>query len=133
MSYLLDTHTFIWAVLETTNLGIKGKEIIFNKKNEIFVSTISFWEISLKASQKKFSFGNIKVRDFPQYARDMDFTVMDMKENESITFHELPLKKNHSDPFDRMLIWQAITSDLTMISKDRLFEQYKEDGLRIIW
>ena len=119
--------------METHNLGTKGKEIIFNRKNEIFLSTISFWEISLKASQKKFSFGNIKVRDFPQYARDMDFTVMDMKENESITFHELPLKKNHYGPFDRMLIWQAITKGLTMISKDGLFEQYKEDGLKIIW
>ena len=133
MSYLLDTHALIWAVLETTNLGTKAKEIIFNKNNEIYVSTISFWEISLKASQKKFSFGNIIVRDFPQYARDMDFTVMDMKENESITFHELPLKKNHSDPFDRMLIWQAITKGLTMISKDGSFEQYKEDGLMLIW
>jgi len=133
MSYLLDTHTFIWAVLETTSLGAKGKEIIFNKHNEIFVSTVSFWEISLKTSRKMFSFGNIDVRDFPQYARDMDFTIMDMQGNESITFHELPLKKNHSDPFDRMLIWQAITKSLTMISKDGLFEQYSEDGLKLIW
>ena len=133
MSYLLDTHTFIWAVAKTANLGIKSKEILFNKNNEIYVSTVTFWEISLKTRLKKFSFENINVRDFPQYAGDLDFTVMDMQETESITFHELPLKKNHSDPFDRMLIWQAITKGLTMISKDRLFEQYKEDGLKLIW
>jgi PIN domain nuclease of toxin-antitoxin system len=55
-----------------------------------------------------------------------------MKEEESITFHKLPLKDNHKDPFDRMLIWQAITKNMVMISKDRLFEQYKENGLKIL-
>ena len=56
-----------------------------------------------------------------------------MKVYEVITFHKLPLKDNHKDPFDRMLIWQAITKDMTIISKDKLFEQYKENGLKIIW
>jgi PIN domain nuclease of toxin-antitoxin system len=63
----------------------------------------------------------------------MGFTIIDLKEEEAITFCNLPLKDNHKDPFDRMLIWQAITKDFIMISKDGLFEQYKEDGLRIIW
>ena len=133
MICLLDTHTFIWAVLETSNLGAKGKNTIFNKNNEIYVSTVSFWEISLKTSLKKFSFENIDIKDFPKYAKDMDFAVMDMQENETISFHELPPKPNHSDPFDRMLIWQAITNGLVMISKDKCFEQYKADGLRLIW
>ena len=54
-------------------------------------------------------------------------------EYETITFHELSLKDNYEVPFDRMLIWQTIIKDMTMISKDGLFEQYKEDGLKIIW
>ena len=133
MIYLLDTHAFIWAVLATNNLGPRGKEIIFDKNNEIYVSTVSFWEISLKTRLKKFSFENINIKDFPKYAKDMDFTIIDLLEHETISFHELPLKKNHSDPFDRMLIWQAICKGLTMISKDKLFEQYKEDGLKLVW
>ena len=133
MIYLLDTHTFIWAVMKTDNLGVKGKKIIFDRSNEICVSTVSFWEISLKARLKKFSFENINVKDFPKYARDMDFTIIDMQENETITFHDLPLKENHSDPFDRMLIWQAVTRGLIMISKDKFFNQYKEDGLKLVW
>ena len=133
MIYLLDTHTFIWAVMETGNLGTKGKEIIFNKNNEIFISAVSFWEISLKTRLEKFAFENINIKDFPKYAKDMNFTVIDMQENEAISFHELALKPDHSDPFDRMLIWQAITKGLTMISKDRSFEQYKADGLKLIW
>ena len=133
MIYLLDTHTFIWSVLDTKKLGNKGKEIIFNKKNEICVSTVSFWEISLKTKMKKFSFDKVNINDFPQYARDMDFTIINMGENESITFHKLPVKENHKDPFDRMLIWQAICNKMTIISKDKLFKQYTKDNLMLIW
>ena len=133
MIYLLDTHTFIWTTLKTSSLGKKSKEIIFDKKNEICVSIVSFWELSLKSGIKKFVFENINIKDFPRYARDMGFTIVDMQENESITFHDLPSKGNHKDPFDRMLIWQAICKGMTMISKDRLFDQYKEDGLKLIW
>ena len=133
MIYLLDTHTFIWSVLQSNKLSKKSKEIIFAKKNEICVSTVSFWEISLKTRLGKFHFNNIIIKNFPQHARDMDFTIIDMQENEAITFHELPLKENHKDPFDRMLIWQTICKNMTMISKDTDFEQYKTDGLRLIW
>ena len=133
MIYLLDTHALIWATLKTNNLGKKSREIISSKSNEICVSTVSFWEISLKSRIKKYTFENMSIKDFPRYARDMDFTIIDMGEKESITFHELPLKENHKDPFDRMLIWQAISNDMTMISKDLFFEQYREDGLRLIW
>jgi PIN domain nuclease of toxin-antitoxin system len=133
MICLLDTHTFIWATLQTSNLSGKSRAIISDKINEICVSTVSFWEISLKTRIKKFSFENININDFPEYARNMGFTIIDMGENEAITFHELPLKKNHKDPFDRMLIWQAITKNMTMLSKDESFEQYAKDGLKLIW
>jgi PIN domain nuclease of toxin-antitoxin system len=109
------------------------KDIIVDKNNEICVSVVSFWEISLKTRIKKFSFENINIKDFPKYIKEMDFTVINLKEKETITFYELPQKENHKDPFDRMLIWQAITKDMIMISKDELFEQYKEDGLKMIW
>jgi PIN domain nuclease of toxin-antitoxin system len=133
MICLLDTHTFIWTTLQTNNLSKKSREIISNKNNEICISTVSFWEISLKTKINKFSFTNININNFPLYAKNMGFTIIDMQENETITFHELPLKKNHKDPFDRMLIWQAITKNMTMISKDKSFEQYKKDGLKLIW
>jgi PIN domain nuclease of toxin-antitoxin system len=120
MIYLLDTHAFIWAVLETNKLSKNIRDIITNKENEICVSTVSFWEISLKTRIKKISFENVNIIDFPNYARSMDFTIIDLQENETITFHELSLKENHKDPFDRMLIWQAITKNMLMVSKDYL-------------
>jgi PIN domain nuclease of toxin-antitoxin system len=73
------------------------------------------------------------IKDFPKHAREMGFTIIEMKERETITFHELPLKENHKDPFDRMLIWQAITNDMILLSKDTLIKQYEKNGLRIIW
>jgi PIN domain nuclease of toxin-antitoxin system len=133
MMYLLDTHTFIWAVLDTGKLSRKAKDIISSRQNEIYVSTVSFWEISLKTRMKKFSFKNININHFPEYARDLGFFIIDIRENEAITFHELPLKDNHKDPFDRMLIWQAIKHNMTMISKDIFFEQYTKDGLKLVW
>ena len=48
MNYLLDTHTFLWTISNTANLSAKAAEIIKNPKNEIFVSAVSFWEISIK-------------------------------------------------------------------------------------
>jgi PIN domain nuclease of toxin-antitoxin system len=104
MIYLLDIHAFIWATLDTARLSKKAKEIISDRNNEIFVSTVTFWEISLKVSIKKLTFEKMDIKDFPKYAGEMEFTIMDMKERETITFHELPLKENHKDPFDRMLI-----------------------------
>jgi PIN domain nuclease of toxin-antitoxin system len=133
MIYLLDTHAFIWAVLETKKLNRSIHDIIVNKDNEICVSTVSFWEISLKTRIGKFSFENVDIKNFPQYARNMGFSIIDPKEQETITFHELPLKENHKDPFDRMLIWQAIINGMAMISKDDKFKQYKIDGLKLIW
>ncbi|MDR2971481.1 MAG: type II toxin-antitoxin system VapC family toxin [Bacteroidales bacterium] len=133
MIFLLDTHTFIWSLLKTINLGKNAKEIIYSRKNKICVSAVSFWEISIKTKLDKFLFQNIDINKFPQYARDMGFNIIDMQETESISFHELPLKADHKDPFDRMLIWQAITKNMTLISKDEKFEQYKQNGLKLVW
>jgi PIN domain nuclease of toxin-antitoxin system len=133
MIYLLDTHAFIWATLDTVRLSNKAKEIILDRNNEIFVSVVTFWEITLKTSIKKLSFDNVDIKDFPKYAGEMGFAIMEMKERETITFHELPLKDNHKDPFDRMLIWQAITNNMVLLSKDASIKQYEENGLRIVW
>ena len=133
MIYLLDTHTFIWSILSTNKLSKKCKEIINNKDNEICLSTVSFWEISLKTQLGKFSFEKIKINDFPKYAKEMDISIISLNENEAISFHKLPYKENHKDPFDRIIIWQAISGGMVLLSKDAYFTQYKADGLKLVW
>jgi len=133
MNYLLDTHTFIWTISYPNKLSKIVREIITNHDNNIYVSVISFWEIALKVCIKKFSFGGIIIKELPKYAQEMDFHIMDLKVQESCTFADLPLMDNHKDPFDRMIIWQAITRNMQLISKDGLFEQYRKFNLQIIW
>lgn len=133
MSYLLDTHTFIWSTLESDKLSSDSKQIITNKSNDIYVSTISLWEISLKVRMKKFSFEGINIKDFPDLALKMGFNLLSLEPQVAISYNELGLKNNHKDPFDRMLIWQAIKSNFVVISKDSFFEQYKKDGLKLFW
>jgi len=133
MTCLIDTHTFIWAISDTNMLSKRASELITNIDNEIFVSVVSFWEIALKTSIKKFSFEGIIASDLPEYARKMDFRILEMKAREACTFANLPLKDNHKDPFDRMIIWQAITGNMALISKDKMFVQYMDNGLRLIW
>jgi len=133
MTGLIDTHTFIWAISDIKKLSERAFEMILNTDNDIFVSVVSFWEIALKTSIGKFSFEGIITNDLPEYARKMNFRILEMKAREACTFANLPLKDNHKDPFDRMIIWQAITEDMTLISKDKMFAQYKRNGLRLFW
>jgi len=132
--YLIDTHTFIWIISDPGKLSKNALEVITNKKNEIFVSVISFWEISLKTSIKKFFLEGIIVGKLPEYAQKMDLKILNVQAREACTFADLPMKENHKDPFDRMIIWQAITENMTLISKDQLFDQYKDNGLiKLVW
>ena len=133
MTFLIDTHTLIWAISDVAKLSNDALKIIKDKDNDVFVSVISFWEIALKTSIKKFSFAGVAVDDLPEYARKMDFHILDMKAHEACSFANLPLKDTHKDPFDRMIIWQAITKNMTLISKDKMFFQYQDSGLRLFW
>jgi PIN domain nuclease of toxin-antitoxin system len=133
MKYLMDTHALIWAALVEEKLSPVVRDLIAGQARQIVVSAVSFWEISIKTSYGKFEFSDIDVVRIPRYAHEMGFTVIDIAEAETTTFYKLPVKKEHRDPFDRMLIWQAITMDLIFISNDGWLSLYEADGLRHIW
>lgn len=132
MKYLLDTHSFLWALFEDEKLTKKIKEIILNPDNEIYVSIVSFWEISLKYSIGKLSLRGISPEDLPEKAREFGIEVLQITRKEASTFHKLP-KTGHKDPFDRMLIWQPINTGATLISKDKGIKRYESYGLSILW
>ena len=133
MKYLLDTHTLIWSILDSEKISNKARDIIKNKSNIIYISTVSFWEISLKIRLNKYSFSGLNILKLPQYTDKMGFIIINLETNEAISYSELPLIKGHKDPFDRMLIWQAIKQKMILISKDKMFSKYKECGLKSIW
>ena len=132
MNCLLDTCTFLWTVSHSENLSQKAIATIKNPKNEIFVSAVSFWEISIKTRIKKIDLDTIEPEDLIALAEKMDFQFISLTPEEAITYHRLK-EETHKDPFDRILIWQSISRNMTLISKDREFYKFIPHGLKLIW
>jgi PIN domain nuclease of toxin-antitoxin system len=132
MNYLLDTHTLIWALQDRKQLSGKVTQALENPDNAIFVSAITFWEIALKFSIGKLDLVNILPDEFPRASLQTGFQLIPLLPDESASHYKLPLT-NHKDPFDRMLIWQAIERNLIFISKDNRLEPYKTVGLKTLW
>jgi PIN domain nuclease of toxin-antitoxin system len=133
MNYLLDTHTLLWAITEKRKLSALVRQTLENTDNTILVSAISFWEITLKFSIKKLDISGFLPEDLPELSTKSGFDLIPLSPAESASYHHLPTYGQHKDPFDRMLIWQAIQQGLILISKDENMKQYTSDGLKLIW
>ena len=70
--------------------------------------------------------------DLPELAEKAGFEILDITAGEVSSFYRLPRIK-HKDPFDRLIIWQCIRNDITLLSKDAGLDDYKEHGLKITW
>jgi PIN domain nuclease of toxin-antitoxin system len=130
--YLLDTHTLIWLLVSDNKLSTKSKEILLNSELKKYVSVITFWEISLKFRIKKLKIEFKKPDDIPEIIDKFGFQTLDLNTKDSSTFYKMSIEKN-KDPFDLMLIWQAINNNFTLISNDKGLDDYKKEGLRRIW
>ena len=132
MNFLIDTHTFLWSVMDPDRLGTKARDILQETDQRIFVSVISLWEISLKVALGKLSLINILPEQLLESANQLNFETLPLSASEAATFYKLP-KIGHKDPFDRLIIWQAIQNKMPLISKDKSFTEYKISGLKLIW
>lgn len=133
MKYLLDTHVFLWMLLHTDKLSKKVYNVLEDSGKEIYLSAISLWEIAIKHQLRKLDLGGVDIRLLPNVAAQSDVKIITPEPYDFITYSELSLKKEHRDPFDRLLIHTAIRNNLILISKDKKFEQYKKDGLQMMW
>lgn len=111
----------------------KVLDIIQNPENIVYLSPISFWEIAIKLQTGKLTLQGVSLIHLPQIAKEYDFTILKPATYDYLTIGQIPLKENHHDPFDRMLIQQAIRNNLVLISKDEKFRQYEENGLQLLW
>ena len=132
MNYLLDTHAFLWSLFEPKRLSRAVAEAILSQENDIAVSVVSFWEISLKYSIGKLTLDKVTPDEIPSYAEQMDINVLVINSSEAASFHKLPRLK-HKDPFDRLIIWQAIQRKTVLITKDGTFKDYHAFGLKTYW
>ena len=133
MDYLIDTHIFIWFMMEPEKLSKRVFKIMTNEESKIYISPISFWEMAIKHQSKKLNLGTINPLHLPHIAEQYDFTVLNPEPYDYVSIATVPQKENHHDPFDRMLIQQAIRNNLVLLSADEKFQQYEENGLQLMW
>ena len=131
MKYLIDTHIFLWSLFSPGKISRHAAKIIKDPANRIIVSTITFWEISLKYSLNKLELEGITPDELPEFASKMNFELLNLNAADAASFYHLP-RIAHKDPFDRMLIWQAIREKMVLISKDSKIEAYEDYGLKIL-
>lgn len=132
MIALLDTHSFLWAAIAPEKLPAKVRRVIADPAQEIHVSTVSFWEISLKFALGKLELSGCTPEDLVTVARDMGLDIVAPTPEEAAGFHRLP-RQAHRDPFDRMLIWQCLCRSWTFVTKDGALADYTAQGLKTFW
>ena len=128
MRLLLDTHTFLWWLSGSERLSTPARRAIANETNEILVSAASAWEITTKHRLGKLSGGELIAQDVRsgiagQGFAELGITVRDASRAGGLSG---PLR----DPFDRMLIAQALIHDLVLVSNEPVFDRY---GVRRLW
>ncbi|MEO6759199.1 MAG: type II toxin-antitoxin system VapC family toxin [Saprospiraceae bacterium] len=123
MKYLLDTHTFLWFITQSRELSVKAESIIRDGENDIQVSMASFWEISIKNSLGKLPLDE-GYDQLSEHLGKNDFELLNITYEHTRQQNQLPFI--HRDPFDRMIVSQALAAGMDLISKDEILDGYFE-------
>ena len=128
MRLLLDTHAFLWYVLDDPQLSSAAKAVIENQEADVFVSPASCWEIAIKISLGKYSltvpFETFWQQGIDQYA----FELLPIEVRHVAALINLPF--HHRDPFDRLIVAQAMIERIPLISSDPVLDAY---SIQRIW
>lgn len=122
MRYLLDTHALLWWITGSPQLSDEARRLIGATENEILVSAVSGWEISVKYQLGKLKATRPPERLIPHHVSANGFGVLPVTLAHGLQVHQLPL--HHRDPFDRMLIAQSMLEKLPLITCDAAFSAY---------
>jgi PIN domain nuclease of toxin-antitoxin system len=128
MRLLLDTHTLLWFLREPHLLSPRLLNTITSEETEAFVSIASLWEIAIKTSLNKLSLPKPYEELFPQAVTDSGLQLLPIRPAHIACICQLP--HHHRDPFDRLLIAQAMAENMTLASCDSHFAAY---GVPLIW
>jgi len=128
LKYLLDSVTWLWSIANPDKLNLSAREIIENGREEIYFSAASSWELTIKASIGKLQLPGPPSRCIPAFMAKQGLIPLPITHLHSVKVYELA--RHHTDPFDRMLIAQAILEDMPILTADRQFEKYP---VQILW
>jgi PIN domain nuclease of toxin-antitoxin system len=113
MRLLLDTHAFLWALLDEPRLGAQSRDLITAQASSVLISHVSIWEIAIKHALAR-SDMPLSAAQAIQWAQECGFELLPLE--------QLPL--HHRDPFDRLLVAQSISQSLLLLSADSAFRAY---------
>jgi PIN domain nuclease of toxin-antitoxin system len=128
MRLLLDTHTFLWWVSNDPTLSSAARTAISNERNECFLSIASCWEMAIKTSIGKLRLTTTVERFIPEELANNDIKLLSVDFKHVAKVENLPFF--HRDPFDRLLVAQALVEKMTFITADDIISDY---GVKRIW
>ena len=127
MNLLLDSHVFIWAYDEQHKLSQTARQEISNPANSLFLSVASAWEIQIKIKLGKFKLQDPLADVINEQKHVNGLKILPVKLSHALYLENLPL--HHKDPFDRLLISQAIVENMTFVSADAKTSKYQVNTL----
>ena len=128
MRLLLDTSTFLWVINDAPELSSQARELFVNPENESYLSSVSAWEIAIKYGLGRLPLPQPPDRFIPAQRKQHGIDPLELDEEAALHLSRLP--QLHKDPFDRMLVCQAIVHHLIILTSDDLVAQYP---IRTIW
>lgn len=128
MRVLLDTHAFLWYITANSKLGKQAERVISDGRNQVYISKASLWEIAIKVSKGKLKLEKPYQGYIDQQIESNRFMDLGIEQRHLNRLISLP--DHHQDPFDRLLIAQAISEEMPILTVDRFFSSYP---VEIIW
>lgn len=128
MNLLLDSHVFIWAYDEQHKLSQIALTAMSNPANALFLSVATAWELQIKMKIGKFKLQDSLADVIAEQRRINGLQILPVELSHALHLENLPL--HHKDPFDRLLISQAIVENMTLVSADTQFLKYQ---LNLLW
>lgn len=128
MRLLLDTSTFLWIISDAPDLSSRARELFVDPGNEVYLSSVSAWEIAVKYALGRLPLPEPPERFVPSQREQHGVEVLPLDEEAALHLARLPVL--HRDPFDRMLVCQAIVHGLVILTLDSLVNQYP---VRTMW
>ena len=118
MKLLLDTHALLWALGDPRSLSAKARSRLEDPASLVFVSVVSIWEMEIKRSLGKLD----TPEDLSHQLKQLRFQELPLQIRHAQVLRKLPA--HHRDPFDRMLVAQAMADGLTVVTRDRIIPRY---------
>jgi PIN domain nuclease of toxin-antitoxin system len=118
----LDTHAFLWFLLNDSRLSGRAKDLIVDPENDIEISPASYWEIAIKIALRKYSLPEPFELFMEREIAANEFRILAIEPRHTAPLTSMPF--HHRDPFDRLLIAQAMVERIPIVGSDSAFDAY---------